>query len=81
MPDEQPGVRRPDQRDAYRPCGAGAHRPPSACSRCLPRGLRPFRVVKRYRGDRVLRGFVASEWCAVWRLQAGDVGWPNDRRG
>jgi hypothetical protein len=79
MPDEPIHLGRFDQRDESRSCTRRNHRPHDGCSVCLPRLLRPYRVVKRYRGDRQPVAFRPAEWCDVWRLQAGDVGWPDTR--
>jgi hypothetical protein len=51
--------------------------------RAVPLGLtlRPYRVIQRYRGDRVAQAPDALEWADLWRLRTGDVSWPNDRRG
>ena len=43
--------------------------------------LRPYRVIQRYRGDRVGQVPDALEWAHLWKLRAGDVSWPDDRRG
>jgi hypothetical protein len=81
MPDEQPRVGRFDPHNDARACGTEGHRPILTCPACGTGGLRPFRVVKRYRGDEIVPRFAAADWCDVWQLQAGDVSWPNSRRG
>jgi hypothetical protein len=43
--------------------------------------LRPYRVVQRYRGDRVGWDDEYTEWANFWTLRSGDVSWPEDRRG
>ena len=43
--------------------------------------LRPYRVVQRYRGDRVGHDLLDAVWSDLWRLRRGDVSWPDDRRG
>lgn len=81
MPEERPQSGRFDQRDDPMPCASADRRPHDGCSKCAAKVLRPYRVVKRYRGDRVAVDFVQSHWCEVWRLQVGDVSWPNAREG
>jgi hypothetical protein len=43
--------------------------------------LRPYRVIKRYRGDCVWKDADVLEWADLWALRTGDVSWPDDRRG
>ena len=81
MPDEQPRIGRSDQSRDDAACLPERHRPLATCPACWPGALRPYRVVKRYRDDTAVHGFVAADWCDVWQLQAGDVSWPNGRRG
>jgi hypothetical protein len=81
MADEHHRPGRCAQHNEARSCGTDTHRPQSTCPQCIPRTVRPFRAVKRYRGDQVVRAFVAAEWCDVWHVQAGDVSWPHGRRG
>ena len=87
MPDEPIHQGRFDQRDDSRsgtPRNRQPHgnrQPHDGCSSCVPRVLRPYRVVKRYRGDRQAIGFTPDGWCDLWRLQPGDVSWPDAREG
>jgi hypothetical protein len=81
MPDERPRFGRFDQRDESRPCAPHDSRQHENCPMCTSQGLRPYRVVRRYRGDRATRDFAPNGWCDLWRLQAGDVSWPSAREG
>jgi hypothetical protein len=81
MPDERSRFGRFDQRNESRSCKTEGHRPPHGCPACASRELGPFRAVKRYRGDQVVRAFTPADWCDVWQLQAGDISWPKSRRG
>lgn len=81
MPDEWPRFGRFGRRDEFPSCGTEGHRPEDGCRRCASRALRPFRVVRRYRGDKQAAAFVTADWCDVWQIQAGDMSWPNSRRG
>jgi hypothetical protein len=79
MADEQSLPERFEQRDDS-PLPAGqsgraGHSIPLALT------LRPYRVVQRYRGDRVGWDDEYTEWSAFWTLRTGDVSWPDDRRG
>ncbi|MGE3268244.1 MAG: hypothetical protein AB7P40_05815 [Chloroflexota bacterium] len=79
MPEERAQFGRFENRDDGTPCASPHRRPHDRCSTCAARTLRPYRVVKRYRGDRAVGDFVAGQWCDLWRLQAGDVSWPHTR--
>jgi hypothetical protein len=81
MPDERPSFGRFHQRHEGRPCAPRDSRPDERCPLCAAQLLRPYRVVRRYRGDREAQDFAPSGWCQLWRLQAGDVSWPRSREG
>ena len=81
MPDEPIHLGRFDQRDDSRTDAPGGRQPHDGCSACMPKLLRPYRVVKRYRGDRQATAFTETEWCDLWRLQIDDVSWPPAREG
>ena len=81
MPDEPIHLGRFDQRDDSRTDASGGRQPHDGCSACMPKLLRPYRVVKRYRGDRQAAAFTETEWCDLWRLQIDDVSWPPAREG
>lgn len=81
MPDEPIHLGRFDQRDDSRSGTPRNRQPHDGCASCMPKLLRPYRVVKRYRGDRQAAGFTAADWCDLWRLQPGDVSWPDAREG
>jgi hypothetical protein len=81
MPEERPRFGRFDQRDQPGPCASGDRRPHDGCPVCASQVLRPYRVVRRYRGDQIARGLIPSGWCDLWRLQASDVSWPGSRQG
>jgi hypothetical protein len=81
MPDERPRFGRYDQRQDALPCASRGARPHDGCAQCAERVLRPYRVVRRYRGDRVAQGLDPAKWCVLWQLQAGDVSWPGSREG
>ena len=81
MPEERPRFERFDRRDEYRPCVSGTRRPHDGCARCASQVLRPYPVVRRYRGDTVARAFAPSDWCDLWSFQNGDVSWPDTRQG
>jgi hypothetical protein len=81
MPDNWPRFGRFDRRDEARPCTPGDSRSHDGCPQCAAQVLRPYRVVRRYRGDRQASGFTPIGWCDLWRLQAGDVSWPRSREG
>jgi hypothetical protein len=81
MPDEPIHLGRSDQRDESHTGTPRERTPHDGCSACAPKLLRPYRVVKRYRGDRQPVAFKAAEWCDLWRLQTGDVSWPPAREG
>jgi hypothetical protein len=81
MPDERSRFGRFGQPYQYRPCAPHQGQPHEDCPGCATRLLRPYRVVRRYRGDRVARELSASGWCDLWRLQAGDVSWPGTSEG
>jgi hypothetical protein len=38
-------------------------------------------VVRRYRGDRLVKDIEQHGWCQLWRLKSGDVSWPESREG
>ena len=78
MPGERPQFGRFDRRDEHT---SRDRHPHDACPRCAEQVLRPYRVVKRYRGDQVARDLAPSGWCKLWRLQASDVSWPSSRQG
>ena len=80
MPEERPQFGRFDRRDEHRPCAPRDRQPHDGCPRCVEQVLRPYRVVKRYRGDQVAPDLAPSGWCKLWRLQASDVSWPSARR-
>jgi hypothetical protein len=79
MPDERPRFGRLPRRDDIRPCAPHESQPLEGCPLCASQLLRPYRVVRRYRGDRVVPDVGPSGWCRLWRLQAGDVSWPRAR--
>jgi hypothetical protein len=82
MPDERSRFGRFGQPYQYhRPCLPHRSRPHKNCPGCATGALQQYRVVRRYRGDRVARDLSTSGWCDLWRLQAGDVSWPDSRRG
>lgn len=81
MPEERPRFGRFDQRDESRPCASPDRRPHDGCPQCAAQVLRPYRVVRRYRGDQVARELTPSDWCDLWSLRASDVSWPSSRRG
>jgi hypothetical protein len=81
MPEERAHFGRFDRRDEPRSCASPDRRPHDGCPQCTAQLLRPYRVVRRYRGDQVARGFALSDWCDLWRLQASDVSWPGSRQG
>jgi len=80
MPEERPHFGRFDRRDEPRPCASRDRRPHDGCPACLAQLLRPYRVVRRYRGDQIARELTPSGWCKLWRLQASDVSWPRSRQ-
>lgn len=79
MSDERPGFGRFHQRDDIRACAPHESRPLDGCPMCASQILRPYRVVRRYRGDRVAGDVGVGSWCRLWHLQAGDVSWPHTR--
>jgi hypothetical protein len=81
MPDKRSQFGRFERRDESRPCAPRGSRPHDSCPLCASQVLRPYRVVRRYRGDRVTRDFAPSGWRDLWCLQAGDVSWPTSREG
>jgi hypothetical protein len=81
MPEERPRFGRFDQHHQLGSCVSGARRLEGNCPACAPRGLRPYRVVRRYRGDQIARDLGPSGWCNLWRLQTSDVSWPGSRQG
>jgi hypothetical protein len=81
MSDERPRFGRFPQRDDIRPCPPHERRPHDGCPACAALLLRPYRVVRRYRGDRVAQDVEAGGWCQLWRLKSGDVSWPDARQG
>jgi hypothetical protein len=80
MPEERPRFGRFDQRDQPQPCASPDRRPHDGCRLCAAQVLRPYRVVRRYRGDQVARELTPSGWCDLWRLQSSDVSWPSSRK-
>ena len=80
MPEEGPRFGRFDRRAEPRPCASRDRRPHDGCPECAAQVLRPYRVVRRYRGDQVARELTPDGWCKLWRLQASDVSWPTSRR-
>lgn len=81
MPEDRPRFGRFGQRDTPRSCASSDRGPHDGCPQCAEQLLRPYRVVRRYRGDQVARGLASSGWGDLWRLQASDVSWPSTRRG
>lgn len=81
MPDNRPGFGRFPRRDDLRACGPHEGRPLGGCPVCAAQVLRPYRVVRRYRGDRLAHDIGADGWCRLWPLQPGDVSWPRSRDG
>jgi len=79
MSDERPRFGRFPQRDNIRPCAPHESRPLDGCPVCASQMLRPYRVVRRYRGDRVAQDIEVGSWCRLWGLQTGDVSWPRSR--
>jgi hypothetical protein len=79
MSDERPGFGRFHQRDEIRHCAPHERRPLDGCPMCASQIMRPYRVVRRYRGDRVAKDVEVGGWCRLWHLQAGDVSWPGAR--
>ena len=77
MPEEQYLPERFEQGDDALPAGHGER-----AGRRIPLALtvRPYRVVQRYRGDRVGWDDEYTEWSNFWTLRSGDVSWPDDRR-
>jgi len=47
----------------------------------LAESLRPYRIVQRYRGDRIGQSVVVGDWADLWPLRSGDISWPKDRLG
>jgi hypothetical protein len=80
MPEERPRFGRYDQRDESGPCAASGRHAHNGCPRCAAQLLRPYRVVKRYRGDRAARDLTPSDWCKLWSMRTSDVSWPGFRR-
>ena len=80
MSDERPRFGRFPQRDNIRSCAPHESRPHDGCPACVAKVLRPYRVVRRYRGDRAAQDVEAVGWCQLWRLKAGDVSWPDARQ-
>jgi hypothetical protein len=81
MPKEQPRFGRFDQRDEPRSCASGDQRPHDGCPLCVSQVLRPYRAVRRYRGDQIARALTPDDWCTLWKLQTSDVSWPESRQG
>jgi len=48
--------------------------------RFLTRPVRAYRVIERYRGDRIGRAADLAEWNGLWTMRTGDVSWPGSRR-
>jgi hypothetical protein len=80
MSDDRSRFGRFPQRDDIRPCAPHESRPLDGCPVCASQMLRPYRVVRRYRGDRVAQDVEAGSWCRLWGLQTGDVSWPRSRK-
>lgn len=70
-----------DRRDEAGACSPSDRRLHEGCAACATKTLRPYRAVKRYRGDRQVGRVSWENWCELWRLQPGDVSWPNGRDG
>ena len=66
--------------DAPRSPGSSDWHADGAMFRFLARPVRPYRVVQRYRGDRVGQDADVSEWSSLWTLRSGDVSWPGSRK-
>jgi hypothetical protein len=81
MPDHRSSFGRFPQRDDMRPCAPHESRPLDGCPTCASQVLRPYRVVRRYRGDRLARDVATEGWCRLWRLRSGDISWPRSRNG
>ena len=81
MPDERPRFGRFPHRDDIRPCAPHESQPHDGCPVCAAQLLRPYRVVRRYRGDRLVKDIEQHGWCQLWRLKSGDVSWPDSRDG
>lgn len=81
MPEDRPRFGRFGQRDTPLSCTSRDRGPHDRCPQCTEQLLRPYRVVRRYRGDQVARGLGPDGWGDLWRLQSSDVSWPAARRG
>lgn len=81
MPEDGPQFRRFERRDDARSCASRGRQGHDGCPRCAAQVLRPYRTVRRYRADKPMTEFDQARWCDLWRLQPGDVSWPDTRRG
>jgi len=81
MPEERPRFGRFDQRDLPGSCASGDRGRHAGCPACLAQIVRPYRVVRRYRGDRIPHDLTQGTWCELWKLRPGDVDWPDSRDG
>jgi hypothetical protein len=81
MPDDRSRAGRPERRDdAVPPSTASNWLAQNGLFRYVVRPVRAYRVVDRYRGDRVGRAADLGEWGGLWTLRTGDVSWPASRR-
>jgi hypothetical protein len=80
MPEDRSRFGQFDRHDRPRPCASLDRRPHDGCPACAAQVLRPYRVVRRYRGDQVSRMLKPSDWGDLWQIQASDVSWPDVRR-
>jgi hypothetical protein len=78
MSDERFPPRSYEQQDDPSPSTQNGHHGPAVPLALM---LRPYRVIQRYRGDRLDLDATLLEWSDLWRLRAGDVSWPDERRG
>jgi hypothetical protein len=79
MPDDRSHAGRPDRRDDS-PSSSSNWQAHEGIFRCLARPVRPYRVIERYRGDRLGRDAYVGGWDGLWTLRTGDVSWPGGRQ-
>jgi hypothetical protein len=79
MSDEWSQAGRPDWRDDPPSPTSSNWQAHDGLFRYLTRPVRAYRVVERYRGDRLGHDADVGEWDSLWTLRTGDVSWPASR--